>query len=270
MNITNNNSLPEPTPASGHYYIYSLYIFSLFSFGASAQNLYLLARTTKTGWKNTFVILPFITLITATSYIFLDLQRAFSGGFDDETSRQVSVAQYLLDFPSSVALQLALWLRLRVLLRAESKLGSFPILEQLSKILLVIPFTWIIADIMGIIGLYKEDYLEISVKIVGIYNILTGVYDILLHSGFIYLFVSRIPSMKKNKQQKKKIIAVAVFICLNSVGLAFGGIYSFFDAVAGYVIIYSTWLVEVFVFMMLNDIVGSILKASKITKTVSM
>jgi len=37
----------------------------------------------------------------------------------------------------------------------------------------------------------------------------------------------------------------------------------FFEGVTGYVIIYATWLTEVFGFLLLNDIVGKMLKSSK-------
>jgi len=102
-----------------------------------------------------------------------------------------------------------------------------------------------------------------SVQLVGIYNMGVGIYDIILHSIFIYLFIHRVPSIKKRPKFVKRIVIVSCLVCLNSLGLAFGGIYSFFEGVTGYVIIYATWLTEVFGFLLLNDIVGKMLKNSK-------
>jgi len=263
-NLTTNTT--EVTEDSNHY-IYTLYIFAFFTWGASAQKLYKLVYTTSKGFLNIFVILPLITLITATLYIILDLERAFSGGFTDEQALMVSIAQYCLDFPSSVCLQLALWIRLHILLKAESKLGSFPILSQVVKILLFVPLTWCVCTIMGILGLFYKEYETISVDIVGLYNVLTGVYDILLHSIFLYLFLNRIPSVRNLKAWRRMLTSLVVIVSFNSVGLAFGGAYSFYDPLAGYVIIYATWLVEVFVFLLLNDVVGTMLKSSKKSQT---
>jgi len=269
LNLTNTTDIPS-TNGPNNSYIYTLYIFALLTVGASTQKLVHLASNSGKGWLNIFVILPLITLVTATVYIILDIERAFSHGLTDDQLIFVNITQYVLDFPSSVCLQVVLWVRLHILLKAESKLGSFTVLSHVIKVLLFVPITWIIVDTLGIVVTFRTEYTQIAVDIFGFYNILTGVYDIILHSIFLYIFIYRVPSVRNNQKWKRKLTFLIVVVVINSAGLAFGGIYSFFDGPSGYVIIYATWLNEVFVFLLLNDIVGTMLKSSKATKSQSL
>jgi len=167
-----------------------------------------------------------------------------------------------MDCPSAICLFLALWLRLNIVLKAESKLGSFPKLRQYCKIFLIDPIAWPIVDIMGILGTLNSDYHYWADKIAFYFNMIGGIFIVLMHSIFLYIIAHRIPSIKNNPKFKHRIILVMVGITMNSSILSMGGVYSNFNPLNGFVIVYSSWLMEVYLFLLLNDIMSSMIRSA--------
>jgi len=196
--------------------------------------------------------LPLLSMLTSICYIFLDFQRALLNLTPNQTLG-INITQYVLDFISSVTLEFVLWYRLHLFLQAEGKLGSFTVLIHATKILLLLPLSWIVVDVFGILALFDTKYVNTSAAISGAYNGLTGIYDILLHSIFVYLLVTRISSIRKSPKRVRKLKTVAVCLCMNSLILTFGGFYNISDSRVGGVIIYASWVAEVYVFLILND-----------------
>jgi len=266
--MASNNTTDHYTfqPPKNHF-VYYLYIFAFFTVGSSSHKLLNLYLTHRKGAKNIFLILPSITLITTLLIMLLDYYRIFrADSTNDDLLLGIYITQYILDWPSAICLALAFWNRLNLLIQAESTMGAFPILRHAIKLLLIHPITWGVVDIIGIIDLFTHEYSEVSLKVEGIYNMWGGLNNLTSSIIFIVL-ITRIPSIKNNPKYQRKILMVAPFIACNSLLLARGIIF-LSEQETGLVIIYSSWLVDVFWFMVLNDIVASLLK--KRTKTITV
>jgi len=264
--MASNNTTDLNTFQPKNHFIYYLYLFAFFTVGSSVQKLLHVLFNHRKGAKNIFFILPSITLITTVLIMLLDFYRVFGEPKNDQLLR-IYITQFILDWPSATCLAFAFWIRLNLLVQAEATMGSFPILRHAIKLLLIEPITWVVVDILGIIGLLDPAYSEVSLKLEGVYNLWGGLTNLTSHIIFIIL-ITRIPSIKNNPQYRKKILLVAPFVSLNSLLVAIGGGYFLEEQETGLVIIYTTWLIDVFWFMTLNEIVSGLLK--KKTKTISV
>jgi len=271
MASNNTTDLNTSQPPKNHFIFY-LYVFAFFKVGLSLQKLLRLYFTHQKGAKNIFFILPSITLITTVLIMLLDFYRVFRAEpkNDEKLLLSIYITQFILDWPSAVCLALAFWTRLNLLVKAEATMGNLPILRHAIKLLLISPLSWVVMDILGIIGLLAPQYSDVSLKLEGIYNLTGGLNNLTSHIIFI-LLITRIPSIKYNPQYQKRILLVAPFIFLNSLLLAIGGVIFLIDyeTDVGLVIIYSTWLIDVFWFMTLNEIVAGLLKRKAKTISVS-
>eukprot|EP01126_Amoeba_proteus_P001373 TRINITY_DN10393_c0_g1_i1.p1 TRINITY_DN10393_c0_g1~~TRINITY_DN10393_c0_g1_i1.p1 ORF type:complete len:277 (-),score=34.23 TRINITY_DN10393_c0_g1_i1:388-1218(-) len=240
----------------------NFYLVALWSVSGS---LYFLGEALRKGGAvNRFFVLPLVSMLCAVSFIFIDLNLLFVTGLCDDVRRRLMVAEYALDTPSSIALDLAYFFRLRVVIDAAKDTGSIsPLLDKLSYLLLVVPLSWPACDILSIVSLYHDNLGNMAggkfaQYVIGAWNIALALNDLVMHFGFL-IFILKLAATATVKM-KRRLIVVAILLSSNSFGLMAGAIWNFFNAQVGTILIYSFWLNNTFVFLILNKTVGMALK----------
>jgi len=261
LTLSNQTVVHAPTP---HNEIAVLYIFGLCTVGLSVHHLY----EKRSNWRSPFFFLPVTTLITALCFIIIDLNRYFVVHSPDSLNA-MTVAQFALDYPSSIAIDVAYFLRLRVVLKAEKAWSGNTIILYASYGLLLIPVSWIVPDAIGILSVYYLPLSNISIYFFGVWNIGLAVNELIMHVFFVHHVLTKIPSVKSNTSARVYLFGIAVILSVNSLILLSGGITNIFDPQIGTTLIYSSWITNVWVFLALNEAVGTVLGRSKeeLTKT---
>eukprot|EP01126_Amoeba_proteus_P065344 TRINITY_DN9279_c0_g1_i1.p1 TRINITY_DN9279_c0_g1~~TRINITY_DN9279_c0_g1_i1.p1 ORF type:complete len:279 (+),score=35.51 TRINITY_DN9279_c0_g1_i1:105-941(+) len=260
MNVTNETcSFSNGTRS---HLIANFYLLSMWSVGGSLY--FLVEIMKKSGVTNKFFLLPSISLICALAFIFIDLNLFFITDICDDLRNGLEVTQYVLDSLTTISLELAYFFRLRVVINSAKRTGAVsPVLDYLSYLLLFVPATWVVCDILTIVALFNEDLKKkadgkFSQYIFGSWNLALAINDLIMHFGFM-IFVLKLTSTATLKM-RNKLILVATLLSFNSFGVMIGSIWNFINPDVGRVLIYSFWLSNTFVFLFLNKTVGNVTK----------
>jgi len=248
-------SLNQTAPVTPQYNeIAVLYLFGLCSVGLSLHHLY----EKRANWRSPFFFLPLTTLVTAFSFILIDLNRYFVVHSTDSLNA-MTIAQFVLDYPSSIAIDVAYFLRLRVVLKAEKEWSGNKALLYSSYGLLLIPVSWIVPDTVGILSVFYDQMAEISLYFFGVWNIGLAVNELIMHGFFVHHVLTKVPTVQSNPAARLYLFGIAAILSFNSLILLAGGIVNIFDGQIGTTIIYSSWITNVWVFLALNEAVGTVL-----------
>jgi hypothetical protein len=244
---------------SAHNGLVNIYLISLWTVGGSAWLIFTTFRNH--GWQacNSLIILPIIAWIATLAFIILDINLVlYQTSITPSNSIKIQTTQWVLDCPSAVALHFAYYFRLQVALQpAKEMKNAPPFLDRLSRAFLVVPISWPVYNTLAICYLWipelqtwaRGHFLNI---VVGVWNIGSAVYSIFMHCGFVWVVIRMIGDNPLRKRLKATLIIIAAVLVFNPFGLLMGSIWSFWDLPTGTVIIYSTWLNEVLVYLLLN------------------
>lgn len=204
-------------------------------------------------WKSPFFFFPLVTFCCACVYNTLDFNLAFMV-MTPEAIRAFYTVEATLDAPSSICMDLAYWLRMRVLLDAQKKTGKLhPILDYGSYLLLYVPLLWLVTDLVNIFSLWLPDMIEWNQgnKFTGSFNIALAINETIMHFYFVYQIIKGISGAAKSKDICF-LIATSVALSSMPLMLGAGAIVMFFQPIIGSYIMNSAWLSNVAVFLCLN------------------
>lgn len=263
--------LPYPAPNPG---LHNMYYIALFTVGGSAWLIFIAFRTH--GWAacNALILLPVISWISTLVYVILDLNLyLYKDTMDPWTHKRIEVVQWVLDAPSAMALHFAYYYRLLVALGAAGEMNEVPLkLDRWAKLFLIVPCSWPVLDILGICSVYIpeivawSDGLFLNI-IICAWNIGSALFSIFMHMSFVFVVIHMIGSNPIKRKTKINLLVIALILVMNPCGLLLASIWSYWDLDTGKVIIYSTWLNEILVYLLLNITITHAL--SSITKSQS-
>lgn len=249
-------------------YVYTLYLAAFFSAGPAITLL----------WKNyqrrgltSFFLLPLIAFISIIIYMVIDLNFAWSHpriSTDSDTYRRLSTVQFVVDAISGVALGWAYVLRLRIVINTSVQFGEMPYwLGLLAWFTAVMPTIYPASDIVGIVVTWDESLAtccngNLTTYLYGSFNVAFALNDLIMECALAYILFSR---TLIDRQRKRRLIVIAMALSLDSAGLLAGAIVTFFESQLGVQIVYSFWLVNVWVFMETNRVLGKTLEGKKST-----
>jgi hypothetical protein len=169
-----------------------------------------------------------------------------------------------MDWVATVPIDLCYFLRLRILLNADLQFRkNTGFIRYGSLIFLVIPVTWITVDVIGILSIFSSKYNEPAVYIFGIWNIGLALNEMVMHSFFVIAIIQHI--RRRSQKGILKLSLLSAFVIFNSGILLAGGLTNIFNTQIGATLAYSSWLVNIWVFLALNETVTKINAESVVT-----
>lgn len=249
-------------------YVLTLYVASLFSAGPTVNLLY---KNWKRRGVTLFFVLPLIALASIIAFMVIDLNLAFSHPefpAHSDTSKILVTVQALLDAISGVALGWAYVLRLRVVVNTSVYLGELPYWVGLAVwVTAIMPTIYPASDIVSIVAQWTDLAStccggHLTTYLYGSFNVAFALHDLIMEFSLAHILFSR---TLIDPRRRKRLLIVALSLSIVSAGLMAGAIVTFFNNTLGVQIIYAFWLVNVWVFMETNRILGKTLEGKKST-----
>ena len=157
--------------------------------------------------------------------------------------------------------------RLKLIVNSGISTGAIPsVYKILVLIFFIIPAIYIVCDILAIIAIYNNKLSKLSEGkftqyVFGAFNIALISNDICMHFCFVYFLLKQIQNV--SKKERRNIIIFSMFLCSNSFAHLAGCIYNFFYPLVGTIWLYTFWLNNVLVFLILNIMITKTLKKRK-------
>jgi len=210
-------------------------------------------------WRNIFALFPMISLLATLAVAFLHLNIVLFSP-PPEITRWIYTVIFILDSPSAIFLMLAYYYRLHIVLEVGKQWNVHPMLSIVARIFLIIPLTWPIMDVLAILSIWDAEFYNMvdqrfPFMIIAIWNVFSALFTIYMHTTFVYLVIFMMSEERKAKM-KTKLISLGLLLVLNPCGLLVGSTWNFWNSDVAGVIMYSTWLIEAFAFMLLNRAVA--------------
>eukprot|EP01126_Amoeba_proteus_P012222 TRINITY_DN15020_c0_g1_i2.p1 TRINITY_DN15020_c0_g1~~TRINITY_DN15020_c0_g1_i2.p1 ORF type:complete len:480 (-),score=66.30 TRINITY_DN15020_c0_g1_i2:283-1722(-) len=252
----------------------NFYLISLWSVGGSLFVLGVMMK--QPNWHvNPFFILPSITLVAATTFVIIDLNFLINRDISEKTARGLIVTQWCVDAISTICIELAYFWRLRVAVQVAIRVHSIPFwVEYVLWVMLIPPLSYPICDIIAICALYSPTLANAAngklVQIVtGVWAIIVALNDLFMHGGFIIMVLNMAMGKKDAAVQahKRSLVVIAIILGINPLGYLIGGIVNLIEPSPqiGTILIYSFWLNNVFVFLLLNLAISRLVLDRKTT-----
>jgi len=228
-----------------------MFYFSFMTVGLTVKSLLRLYK--RHGLCNAFLILPVVSLVATILHILL-VNANYLVQNSPLAITVFPVISFVLDWFGVVPLDVAYFLRLRLMLATDiTTKDNKNLLNYGLLLFLVMPCFWIVVDIVGILSTYETVYTELVSITFGIGNVGLCINDVLMHVIFMQRIFAYLETRKTPGITKLKILTI--FSMCNSVVLLIGGIVGFFNRQIGMAIAFSSWLVNIWVFLTLNEII---------------
>lgn len=167
----------------------------------------------------------------------------------------MTIVLYILDWIATVPIDVCYFLRLRILLLADLSFRKYQsVIKIVTLGFLIIPVTWIVVDIIGILSIFSTSYNVAAAYVFGIWNIGLAINEIIMHSFFVGVIIRHI--RRRAAKDMVRLIFLSIFVVLNSGILLAGGVVNIYNSQIGSTLAYSSWLVNVWVFLALNATVN--------------
>lgn len=270
MSLTANATC---TPAESDYFqrdepVANLYFVALWSTGASFT-LLIQAKDK----RSRFFWLPLIALVMANIFVWIDLNYSIQQiKYSDLNA--LTITQLVVDYFTSIALGWAYAFRLRLIVFSGVATGAIhPFWAKFVLLFFIIPATYVACDILGIIVLYDSDLAakadgEFQTYVFGAFNVALIMNDLFMHISFCYLLLTQLKTV--NDVRRRRFIFISVLLACNSIGHLAGCVYNFFNSTVGTIWLYTFWVNNTLVFLLLNKTIASTLRKGSRTESGSV